>query len=87
VGDDVKVTDVKRCEAIGHLLIVVTPTAKNRYDFTRAQSERAIYEGASRVVEFPERVRYTRRDGTDATSNSLTIKLPPAGKGGTAKKK
>jgi hypothetical protein len=77
-ADETKVRDVKRCEATGHLEIVVQPTAKKRYDFTKAYSETAIYEGATRVIEFPQTVRYTRKDGTPASSNMLTIKLPPA---------
>lgn len=85
-GERVKVRDVKRCEVVGHLQMAVQPTAKKRYDFTRAHSERAIYDGGKRVIEFPERVRYTRKDGTDATSNSLTVKLPPAGKSTAPKK-
>jgi hypothetical protein len=80
-GEDVKVRDVKRCEAIGNLEIVVQPTAKKHYDFVRAYSERAIYFGATRIIEVPQQIRYVKPDGHEATSNTLTIKLArPAAK-------
>jgi hypothetical protein len=76
-GEDVKVRDVKRCEAIGHLQIVVQPTAKKRYDFVKAFSEIAIYDGAKRTIELPRQIRYLKKDGREVVSNTLTIKLPP----------
>lgn len=74
-GEEVKVRDVKRCEAVGDLEIVVQPTAKKHYDFVRAHSERAIYSGATRIIEVPQQIRYVKPDGHEATSNTLTIKL------------
>ena len=79
-GEDVKVRDVKRCEAIGNLQIVVQPTAKKRYDFVQARSEYAVYDGAKRTIELPREIRYLKKDNREVVSNTLTVQLPPVKK-------
>ena len=76
-GEAVRVSDVKRCEAVGHLEIVVQPTAKKRYEFVRAFSELATYDGSTQKIELPQPIRYRRKDGSEAHSNRLTIDLAP----------
>jgi hypothetical protein len=73
-GDEVKVRDVKRCEARGHLTVIVQPTARRRYPFDQAFSEVAVFDGATQVITFPEPLRY-RRNGREATSSSLRMEL------------
>jgi lipopolysaccharide assembly outer membrane protein LptD (OstA) len=76
-GDTVKFRDVKRSEAIGNLRVVVQPQAKKTYPFERATSERAVYEGASGRILFPEQVRYVRK-GREIVSNTFEINLGSA---------
>ena len=75
--DAMRVRDVKSCEAIGHLEIVVQPTAKRRYEFVQAFSEFATYDGATQKIELPRPIRYVRKDGSEAQSNRVTIDLAP----------
>lgn len=56
-GDDVRVRDVKRCEAIGNLEVVVQPGATREFPFEKAYSEIAIYDGATQVVTLPKPTR------------------------------
>jgi hypothetical protein len=73
-GDNVKVRDVKRCEAIGHLQIVVQPTATKTYPFEKAFSEIAIYDGSQQTVTLPKPTR-TVNKRRESTVNTLTINL------------
>jgi hypothetical protein len=73
-GNEVKVRDVKRCEAIGHLEVDVQPTAKKSYPFERLFSARAIYDGATQTVTLPEPVRSLKK-GSEGTSSRMEIKL------------
>ena len=62
-GEDVKVRDVKRCEAIGNLHIVIQPTAQKRYLFKEAFSDLAIYDGVTKNVVLPNPTRTLKLDG------------------------
>jgi hypothetical protein len=73
-GENVKVRDVKRCEAIDDLHIAVQPTAKKTYPFEKASSDLAIYDGLAETITFPRPIRYLRQ-GREAVSNTLTIDL------------
>ena len=73
-GEDYKVRDVKRCEAIGHLEITVQPTATKDYLFEKAFSEIAIYDGATQVITLPKPIRYLRQ-GAESRSNEAIIRL------------
>jgi hypothetical protein len=75
-GEEVKVRDVKRCEAIGHLEIVVQPTATKTYPFEKAFSEIAIYDGPSQTVTLPKPIR-TVHKGREGRVNTMTINLKP----------
>jgi len=74
--DDVKLRDVKRCEAIGNLHVRVLPTAAKKYDFDELRSERAVYDGAAHIIYFPEPSKAWNRDRTLNLTYS-EIKLDP----------
>ena len=73
--EEVKVRDVKRCEAIGELHIVVQPTAQKEYFFKEAFSDLAIYDGATQVVSLPHPTRTIQTEGGEGNFNTLTINL------------
>jgi hypothetical protein len=62
-SDQVKIRDVRRCEAIGNLHIVIQPTAQKRYRFKEAFSDRAIYDGVTKNVVLPHATRTVKLDG------------------------
>lgn len=74
-GENVKVRDVKRCEAIGNLQIVTQPTATQEYRFDKALSEIAIYDGATQTVTLPKPIRTFSKGREAPTLNKLTINL------------
>jgi lipopolysaccharide export system protein LptA len=74
-GEEVKVRDVKRCEATGNLHIVVQPTARKKYRFKEAFSDLAIYDGATQVVSLPNPIRTLQVDGGEGRFNTLTVNL------------
>ena len=74
-GEDLKVRDVKRCEAIGHLQIVVQPTATRRYLFEKAFSEIAVYDGATQTVTLPQPTRTELRKGGVGNAETMTFHL------------
>jgi lipopolysaccharide export system protein LptA len=76
-GEELKIRDIKRCEAIGNLEIVVQPTATKRYPFEKAYSEIAIYDGAKQTVTLPEPTRYVRNGKPAGGANATTIRLRP----------
>jgi hypothetical protein len=78
--EDVKVTDVKRCEAIGNLHIVVQPAAYEKYRLKEAFSDLAIYDGATKIVSLPHPTRTLKVDGGEGRFNTLTIDLRDQGK-------
>jgi hypothetical protein len=78
-GENLKLRDVKRCEAIGNLQITVQPTAKKKYYFDKLSSDLAIYEGATRTVTLPHPVRTSQRDGGRGAFNTMNFTLGPAG--------
>lgn len=78
-GEEVKVRDVRRCEALGNLQIHVLPTAENRYHFDDAFSDRAIYESATHTITLPNQIRFVR-GRRSSTSNKFEIKLDEKGK-------
>lgn len=81
--DDVKLRDVKRCEAIGNLHVKVLPTAAKSYDFDELRSERAVYDGAAHVIYLPQPSKAWNRGRTLTLSHSeirLDAKSRPAGK-------
>ena len=73
-GETVKIRDVKRCEAIGHLHIVVAEAARKKFRVDEAFSQRAIYDGATQIVTLPERVRAFRA-GRESAVEMLKINL------------
>ena len=80
VGDDVKVTDVKRCEAIGHLHIVVEPKAQEKYRIKEAFSDLGIYDGIKKTVSLPHPTRTLNLDGGDGRFNTFAMDLRDATK-------
>lgn len=76
-GDQVKVTDVKRCEATGNLHIVVQRTARRSYQFDEAFSEIAVYESATQLVTFPRAVRYFKAGRPAGGSDTTEIFVGP----------
>jgi hypothetical protein len=73
--EDVKVRDVKGCEAIGALHVVVQPTAQKKYGFKEAFSDLAIYDGATQVVSLPHPTRTLQTEGGQGNFNTFTINL------------
>ena len=74
--DQVKLRDVRRCEAIGNLRVKVLPTATRRYNFEEARSERGVYDGATHTVEIPQSVQLLK-NGQISTLNNFSSKLDP----------
>lgn len=70
----VNVSDIKRCEALGHLRIKIRPTATQTYHFEEAYSDRAIYDGATHTITLPHTIRFLRA-GRESTANHFEIKL------------
>jgi hypothetical protein len=73
--EEVKVRDVKRCEAIGNLHIVVQPIARKKYRFKEAFSDLAIYDGVKQVVSLPHPTRTLQAEGGEGHYNTVTINL------------
>ncbi len=74
-GAERKIRDVKRCDAIGNLHIIVQPTAQGKYVFEEAWSTRASYDGATQIVTLPEPMRYVVKGRRgEALSTSLDLK-------------
>ena len=73
--EDVKVRDVKRCEAIDALHIVVQPTAEKKYHFKEAFSDLAIYDGVTQVVSLPHPTRTIQTEGGEGNFNTFTVNL------------
>jgi hypothetical protein len=71
----VKVRDVRRCEAVGDLHIVVQPAAHSKYGVREAFSHRAIYDGATGIITLPEPKRTLQADGGQGNFNTLTLNL------------
>lgn len=81
-GADRKVRDVKRCEAIGHLHVVIAPAARERYNVEELWSPLAIYDGATQIITFPQPTRSLVK-GRTVESQTMTIDLSakPEGSG------
>ena len=75
-GEELKLRDVKRSEASGHLEIRVQPTAAKKYHFDHALSELAIYDGATREITLPKPIRYLDKAGREVGhAKTATIRL------------
>ena len=75
-ADEVKLRDVKRCEAIGNLVVKVQPTASKKYNYEEARSTRAIYDGPTHTVTLPEETRAVQ-NGYPSVVQHLDYKLDP----------
>jgi hypothetical protein len=75
--DSVRFRDVKTCEAMGNLQVVVQPTATRPYDFKTASSDVAIYDGAEKNVTMPNPVNAVLKSGQPATFNKIQFKVGP----------
>jgi hypothetical protein len=62
-GEDLKVRDIKRCEAIGNLHIVIQPAAQKRYRFKEVFSDLGVYDGVTKIVTLPHPTRTVQLDG------------------------
>ena len=74
-GEEVKVRDVKRCEAMGNLHIVIQPAAQKRYHFREAFSDLAIYDGVTKIVELPNPTRTLKLDGGEGRFKRMEFLL------------
>ena len=79
-GEELKVRDVKRCEAIDNLHIVIQPAAQKKYRFTEAFSDLAVYDGQSKVVTLPHPTRTKKLDGGEGRFNTFTFTIGDQGK-------
>ena len=70
-----KVRDVKRCDAIGNLHIVVQPAAQPKYRIKEAFSDLAIYDGAKQIIRLPHPTRTLQADGGTGQFETFTINL------------
>lgn len=75
-GENLKVRDVRRCEAIGNVVITVLPTATKDYRFEQAFSEIGIYDGLERRVTLPKPTRTLYR-GAEGTIQTFSFRLKP----------
>jgi hypothetical protein len=69
------VRDVKRCEAIGNLHIVVQPAVQAKYRIKEAFSDLAIYDGATQIISLPHPTRTLQVDGGTGNFETFTINL------------
>jgi hypothetical protein len=76
-GEELKVRDVRRCEAIDNLHIVVQPTAQKRYRFKEAFSDRGEYDGAERKITLPNPTRTIQPNGGEGRIEKFTFLLEP----------
>jgi hypothetical protein len=77
-GDEVKLRDVKRCEAFGNLRVkVVQPSAVKKYGFNEATSDRAIYDGATHAIMIPTETRILKNGGVSTVTHVDAISLDP----------
>lgn len=76
-GDAVALRDVRQCEAIGHLHVTVQPSARRRFDFDEAFSERALYDGATHTVEIPQETRFAKAGRPTGRAGHFSFKLDP----------
>ena len=74
-GENVKVRDVRRCDAIGNLHVLVQPAAQKNYRFKEAFSDLASYDGLTRIVLLPHPTRTIQLDGGEGRFRTLTIDL------------
>jgi hypothetical protein len=74
-GDNVQLRDIKWCDAIDNLQIVVQPTATRQYEFQKAYSDVAHYDGGTKMVTLPNTIRAFDRKGQERRINKLDIKL------------
>ena len=74
-GEELKVRDVKRCEAIGNLHIVIQPAAQKRYRFKEVFSDLAVYDGATKNVLLPNPTRTLKLDGGEGRFNRTEFLL------------
>lgn len=74
-GEDLKIRNVERCEAIGNLHIVVQPTAQKKYRFKEAFSDLAIYDGVTQVISLPHPTRTLQPEGGEGHFETLTVNL------------
>ncbi len=70
-----RVSDVKRCEAQGNLVVAVLPTARKEYLCEQAFSEIAIYDGNTRTIELPQPTR-TLKHGSEGRIGHFKFELP-----------
>ena len=74
-GENVKVRDVKRCEAHGNLRVVVAPTATKKYEFKELSSDLAIYDGATQTITLPNTTRTLQPDGGTGKFETVNFTL------------
>ena len=72
---DFKVRDVKRCDAIGNLHLVVQPAAQSKYRIKEAFSDLAIYDGVKQIIRLPRPTRTLQADGGTGHFETLAINL------------
>lgn len=70
----VRVRDVKRFEALGNLHVKVRPAAVGKYEVDEANSERAVYDGATHTITIPQETQLMRK-GKRWTSSEFTYVL------------
>ncbi|HEY1107963.1 MAG TPA: hypothetical protein VGE76_05000 [Opitutaceae bacterium] len=71
---DVRVRDIKRCEAIGNLHLKVRPAARGKYEVDEARSERAVYDGPTHTIKIPQNAQMMHK-GRPWTSSEFTYTL------------
>lgn len=71
---EVRVRDIKRCEATGNLHVKVRPAAKDKFEVDEASSERAVYDGATHTITIPKESQLMRK-GKRWTSSEASFVL------------
>lgn len=74
---NVRVRDVKRCEAFGNLHVKVKPGAAGKHLADEAFSDRAVYDGATHTIEIPQSTKLLQK-GRTWTATSFTYVLDQA---------
>lgn len=72
---DVKLRDIKSCEALGNLRVKVLPTATQKYDSDEAHSDRAVYDGATHTVTLPHETELFKGGRKTGRTSHMVYKL------------
>lgn len=73
-GTQMKVQDIRRCEAIGHVHLLAEKPGKE-IPFRTADTDLAIYDGNAGTITMPHAIRMEGKKGETLTSNRAVYQI------------